>query len=432
MSESLSVLEQQVQYLSNALKTLETSAYLGPENQPKYVPPHLRPGATERPANQHRVHKHKTYSDQQVLAFNDGFNAFWEAITGKHIDFEFNAQEQPYITPSYHFLRLNEVMYELLKSHCNSQPWIADLCGGSGSDLICMLMGLGAARIDYVESSTWEGANAFENGMRNVHNFIRQFDEFDAVVDFNDQYAMRQYLPGGHTTIIGETTPGRTMIVPCNMEIQEYFRRLPENSHINMCYIDPPFSLAGDFEATDKEMVDWFVQNVIQPMKFRNVTTDYFCIKSRVPPKKFKDLLSETQSNITFVAVEACVPFRESIDERRVERGEQTKGVFYWIFFANDIMRAGVYTNSHLWNSLVNKDRDVVVDRRKYLRPVFPKYAQNTIPDEVVGPVEGGDLVLVKRRVKSARYGPYHNNHRPSVNPAIFTHPLRNGQKTQT
>jgi hypothetical protein len=193
-----------------------------------------------------------------------------------------------------------------------------------------------------------------------------------------------------------------------------------------MCYIDPPFTLEGDYEATDREMVDWFVVNVIEPMKVKNITTDYFCIKSRVPPGRFKDLLGETQPNITYVAVEACVPFRESVDQRRVEKGEPTKGVFYWIFFAKDIMRADVYTNSHLWNDLVNRERDVIVDKRNYLKPVFPKYARTTIPDEVFGHVEGGDLAWVKRKKKSRHH--FQHPWRPALDPGAFRRPFRQSQ----
>lgn len=392
MSAKLAGLELQVLSLREALRDMEAS--LGP----RYVIPHRR----EDPEPKGRVRRHKLYDQKAIEDFKDGVNCYWLATTGKHIHFEFNKFEQPFITPTYHAFRRNELIYELLKCRCEGQPWIADLCAGTGMDLLSMLMTLGAKRIDYVDSATYSSKNTFEHGLENIVKCVQEFDELEGRVDFIDQ---RQFLAGGPQTILGSTAPGRTLIVPCNMELKEYFRRLPRGSHPNLVNIDPPFFLKGEFEATDEELVEWFVENVLDPMELNGITADYFCIKSRATPAAFKRLLAKSHPKVTYVAVEACAPYRTHINEEDVAEGRQTKGVFYWIFFATDIMRAGVYTNDDLWDDLVLNGKDVVVDKRKWMRPIFPSYTKTKVPGEVIGGVEGGNLVKVERKIKAHRGG---------------------------
>lgn len=318
-------------------------------------------------------------------------------------------------------------MYELLRTRCEETPWIADLCGGSGSDIICMLMGLGARRIDYVESGTWEGTNAFEHGMQNIHNFVQEFEELKERVDL---VTIRQYVKGGPLRIVENTTPGRTLIVPCHMETSEYFRRLPTQSHLNMVYVDPPFAIDDSgFEATNSEMVGWFVDNVMVPMGENRITSDYFCVKSRAPPQHFKEIFEKRYPEVTYVAAEACAPFRFNVNEKDVASGLQTKGVFYWIFFAANSMRAGVYTNNMLWNDLVNEGNDVLVDRKNCISPVFPSYSGNgkALPDKARGDEGGGDLVRVSRNKIVHRQG--HSQERKPMDPNVYRSQMNGRQQ---
>jgi hypothetical protein len=420
MSEKLASLEQQVLSLGQALREIETS--LGGEHLgPNYVIPHNR-RPTEPPPDtapaMRRVRKHKLYDDDEVEVFEDGFNCYWKATTGKDIYFQFNKDEQPYITPTYHAFKRNELIYELLQCRCKTAPWIVDLCAGSGADLVTMLVALGAGRIDFVESSTSEGANAFEHGLENLDNCVHAFDQLESRVDFGGKI----YETGKTDIIEGTITAGRTLLVMCNVLTAEYFSRLPKGSHTNLVNVDPPFTLDGEYEATDREMVDWFVQNVLRPMEAHLITTDYFCVKSRTSPTVFKNLLSKTHPDVTFVAVEVCSPYRAHINEADLAEGRQTKGVFYWIFFATNSMRADYIRNDNLWQHLVVEQRTVVVNSKKYLPITFPSYQMSKVPGEVVGGVEGGDLVTVRRKIKRTRRG--EERKRSTIYPYSFRLPL--------
>jgi hypothetical protein len=270
-----------------------------------------------------------------------------------------------------------------------------------------MLMELGAKRIDLVDS----GEEVFGHGLRNIHSFVQAFDELKGRVGM---VAGDKYRIGGGARIVESAETGKTVVVPCNMMTSEYFRRLPAGSHLNLVYTDPPFAIDGSgYEATDEGAVDWIVENVTAPMEENQITADYLCVRSRVAPEKFNRLFKQRFPRMEYVAGEACVPYRLQVNQRDVAEGHQTVGVFYGIVFATNSVRVGMYTNSMLWDDLVNQGKGVLVDKKKYISPRFPEYSAGVcdLPDEESGDTPGGDLVMVQRTKAIKRRGHWGGRH---------------------
>ena len=155
------------------------------------------------------------------------------------------------------------------------------------------------------------------------------------------------------------------------------------DSHLTI--LDPPFRTKQNesFESDLRQCLEWVMLHVLVPMLEGAHTTDVFVVKSRYPPGRcsimWKELAdrhftsthehSAFMRSLVFYDSQGACPFQKDVDWAAVERGEATRGVFYWVEFSELRRRIHPLHNSELWTTVVRNGQSVYVPKRYFQGP---------------------------------------------------------------
>jgi len=318
-------------------------------------------------------------------------NQYWEALTGKNIRFRYYPEQQPYVSPTEQTMIRNKI----LRSMFTEKPVILEIGVGCGSEFITILFMMNAAKVIGLEPAEADvnGKDAFKVVWRNRKRFFEAFAEYN----------------------IPEKVPNELW----RETAAEYFARVPRGSHHHLTILDPPFRTKQDesFESDLRQCLEWVMLHVLVPMLEGAHTTDVFVLKSRYPPGRcsimWKELAdqhfkkthehSAFMRSLVFYDSQGACPFQKDVDWTAVERGNATRGVFYWVEFSELRRRIHPLHNSELWTTVVRNGQSVYVPKRYFQGPDLTyDYGQFT-GNHPVHFEKHGDDELIPGPNKSAR-----------------------------
>lgn len=342
-------------------------------------------------------------SEKELAVLITLMQHYWLAYTGRHFNFRFTRQSQPYLSPPKHTFARNARM----QLTCDKPPEVLEIGVGSGGELFTTLFQMAAASTVALEPALeeFEGRDVFRVLTANVNEFYKTFPELDR----------------SRLQIIQKTA-------------KEYFESIPPGPpgrKWDYVTLDPPFALpvAKENESEKRlhesdlrQCMEWAYHEVLFPMVQRGHTARLFVIKSRYPSHRVSqewariaeahrvEHNNDVLMNMTFYDAMPCCPYNVKVDTDRVNRGEATKGVFFWVFFAFLEERINVIRNDPMWNAVVvDHDQDVYVRAEDFVQPVveYP-YGRNVGSTRFqYTPLDGHPGVKISR-VRNWRLDPLH------------------------
>jgi hypothetical protein len=216
-------------------------------------------GVAPRPTKGNTMKK-----DELIQRMVKQFNKYWYDNTVKNIKFSFSWDHFQFLTLSEVALGRNEV----LTKYFVSRPVILEPFAGCGADTISFLYNLNPKMI-----LASDMAKKFEVDYikRNVANFKAVFP---------------------HTSEIP--------VVLYNERASELLRRVKKEPgenhvvvhHIDFLYLDPPWVLPGTKqEATPRELLDFLMEEVFEPMRANSFVPKVIVIKTRFGEKDMGELM---------------------------------------------------------------------------------------------------------------------------------------------
>ena len=294
---------------------------------------------------------------------------YWRALTGRDFKITITRKSNAYMSPPKHTFARNAHM----QLACEKPPNVLEIGVGVGGELFPSLYSLAAAKIEALEPAIeeFEGRDVWGVLLANVDEFYKTYPELD-----------------------------RTRLQLYQKTAKDFFVTGPRNRRWDIVTLDPPFTVpehdpnrpqASVHESDLRQCMEWAYHEVLLPMVEAGNTARIFVIKSRYPSQRVSQEWAriaaehslrhnnDILANMTFYEAMPACPYRVPVDTDSVSRGQATRGVFFWVFFAFLEERINVIQNDAMWNAIVlDHDQDVYVRAEDFVQPVleFP-YGKN-------------------------------------------------------
>jgi hypothetical protein len=196
----------------------------------------------------------KSWQHGKIDAWVQQFNRYWYEITGREINFTFGVQHHKFLTFSEQALGRNQT----ISKYFLSRPVILEPFAGCGSDTISFLYNL---QPEVVIASDMTKKFEFDYIKENLHKFRAAYPEVAhiPVLLYNERSSVLL------SRIKQEPGEGHIVI-----------------RHIDLLYLDPPWTLPGmDREATPDELLDFMMDEVFIPMRVNKFVPKMIVIKTR-------------------------------------------------------------------------------------------------------------------------------------------------------
>lgn len=345
-----------------------------------------------------RIRKKELYSEEEVRVFSEKYNAYFYALTGKHLDFKITPTSQPYLSMLEACRHRDQVLMTLFEE----PPVIWELMGGSGSDSIAFMLDLAPKEIVIVEYGIGEdGEKTREKNalIHNINSFCKCFEEYRDAFDPQD--------PGAaHKRVRVEYTTARDYINRSNPIDRSTGKR--PRLHVNMVYLDPSWdkafyqaveteghkkarddqedegeeeekyvpNIVEEYESTPEELFHYLQAQVWGPIKENNIHVDVYLLKTRWEWSHVQKQLEQVNSDYYIPYSIQAVPFQEHLAGPAGKYGE-IKGQFHWITMIHKNYRT-IYDRRTKWYmDLIRKGKKVYVDERTIIKPFHPRYTDH-------------------------------------------------------
>jgi len=300
------------------------------------------------------------YSATQVRIFQEKYNRYFYALTGKHIDFKITPSSQRYLS----MLEACRIRDKVIMTLFEERPIVWDLMGGSGSDSIAFLFDLNPQKLIIVETanggdsadSQREEFNILEHNMR---NFKDKFPELQSIPHFCLKTECKTFI----------TSP----------EFEKY-----RDSRVHLVYLDPSWDYDDEvpnsrFELTPGKLFKNLERTVWTPMRNANIKVDCYILKTRWSWSKVSQYLEGLSSDYHAVYSIKAQPFRDHIDPSQVGEFGDVKGVYHYMVLVHSDYKELVAQRSEWYMDLIRKGKRVYVDKRTVARPFQPRYTDNLV-----------------------------------------------------
>jgi hypothetical protein len=195
-------------------------------------------------------------TDRQIQRMVVQFNRYWKIITGKDIHFKFDKGDVSTLSSSEPSL----IRDYFMSKHFTQRPFIIDVFGGVGGDVITFLFMLAPEKIHCIEFvRDQHDREKYDKLLSNIQNFKAAMPDYIKNIDV------------------------QTFQSSC----QTYFTQTPP-PRIDLLYLDPPWVLNGaNRECTAAELIDYLIEEVFSHVfgpaaqAITNVTPHVICIKTR-------------------------------------------------------------------------------------------------------------------------------------------------------
>jgi hypothetical protein len=210
----------------------------------------------------------EVFSTSQINEFVRNYNMYWTDVTGKDIKFRYGNAHVKQLTLPEAALRRNVE----LRGYFKYRPTIFEAYPGCGGDTITFLYNFDPKAI-YASDLT----------QKYEPNYIR-----NNVIKFQQQFP--------------ETK--KTKVILFNKRASDFLLELSEQQggeeqsdehvHVDMLYLDPPWTLDGmDREMTAEEMMDYLSKEIFDPIYERGFTPKLIVLKARFDWKSMRGLMSK-------------------------------------------------------------------------------------------------------------------------------------------
>lgn len=298
------------------------------------------------------------YSPKMVKIFQEKYNQYFYALTGKHIDFKITPSSQRYIS----MLEACRIRDKVLMTLFEDRPIIWDLMGGSGSDTIAFLFDLHPKKVIIVET-----ANGGETPDAQNH----EFDTLQHnIKSFQDQFPALNHIPV------------QCFKTECKNFIESPGYAIHRDPRVHLVYLDPSWDYDDEnpessFEMTPASLFKNLERTVWGPMKNANIKVDCYVLKTRWSWTKVAPYLEGLSSDYHAVYSIRAQPFRDHVDERTAGEWGDVKGVYHYMVLVHSDYKEIVANRSSWYMDLIRNGQRVYVDRRTTVKPFKPRYGDN-------------------------------------------------------
>jgi hypothetical protein len=224
-------------------------------------------------------------NDERIQGMVRQFNKYWTDNTLKNIKFSFSRDHFQFLTLSEVALGRNEV----LTKYFVSRPVILEPFAGCGADTVTFMYNLHPKMI-----LASDMAKKFEVDYikKNITNFKAAFPHTSEipVVLYNEK--------ASELLARIKKEPGENHVVV---------------HHIDLLYLDPPWVIPGmKQEATPKELLDFLMEEVFQPMRANGFVPKVIVIKTRFGWKEM-DTLMDMVKGFTQRDTLSMAPLRRTV-----------------------------------------------------------------------------------------------------------------------
>lgn len=351
----------------------------------------------------------KLYPTEVVRWFEQTYNAYFFAITGRNFDLNFTPESQPYFTD----LECRRHLDMILQNIFHRRPIIWDLMCGVGGDAIGALLHLFPEELVLVDLQRPVEQKCLHH---NVGQVKAAFPGFYAAPD-----APRIDI---HNKSAAQF-------------IKEYFRThnptRDNPARIDMVYVDPPWGRKrvdheikelwqeAEYNAQSTEMLDQaekdgeeastlreievdlptimqYINSIAALLKAKNIIPRIICFKNRfqVTPERFETITAQKapvlHQDYSVLYSVMAIPNRTLSEDEQQKKGI-VQGRFFWV-----IMQHKEYMNipdfKHEWyTEIKEKGRHVFyVDPESQFKPYKPQYAMRMSYPVIVNQIEYQNL----------------------------------------